>query len=207
MCFSSKSSLFTFIFGIISSILLIYFGNKKFNKENIVFGLYFIFVSFMQLFDYFFWNDLDNKNKINEKITLIAPLFNYIQPLFLFIVKSIIYKNTKLSFFSIINFLYIISIYLDYNKFLKNEKNKITKIKENHLFWPWKKYLNIYFYFILSTLNVFYLTNFKYSLIIFILGTISLIISHFYINYSVGEIWCFFVVLIPLIMIFLSYFI
>jgi hypothetical protein len=205
MCFSSKSSLFTFIFGIISSILLIYFGNKKFNKENIVFALYFIFVSFMQLFDYFFWIDLNNKNKINEKITLIAPLFNYTQPLFLFIVKSIIYKNIKLSFFSIINFFYIISVFIDYKKFLNNEKNKITKIKETHLFWPWKKYLNINFYLTLSTLNVFYLTNFKYSFIIFILGAISLLISHYYIKYSVGELWCLFIVLIPLIMIPLSY--
>ena len=40
MCFSSESSLSAFLLGIISSILLIYFGSKKYNKENTVFGLY-----------------------------------------------------------------------------------------------------------------------------------------------------------------------
>lgn len=204
MCFSAKSSLSAFFLGIISSILLIYFGNKKYNKENTAFGIYFIYVSFMQLFDYLFWNDLDNKNKINEKVTLIAPLFIFYQPLVLFIIKSIIFKNIKFSLFSIINFFYIISVYIDYTKFLKNEKNKITNVKHNHLHWPWKKYQNLYFYFILLLLNVFYLTNFKYSFLIFLLGTFFILISNFYFNYSIGEVWCFFVVLIPLIMIPLS---
>lgn len=205
MCFSSESSLFTFITGIISSLLLIYYGNKKYNKENISFGLFFIFVIFMQLFDYLFWNDLDNKKKINEKITLIAPIFNWTQPLFLFVVKSFLYKTFNLSIFSILNFIYLLNICINYYNFITNEKKFITKVKENHLSWRWKKYLNAIFYSIISIFNVFYLTNFKYSLFIFILGTLSLILSNYFFNYHAGEIWCFFVVVIPLIMIPISY--
>lgn len=207
MCFSSDSSLFTFITGIISSLLLIYYGNKKYNKENISFGLFFIFVIFMQLFDYLFWNDLDNKKKINEKVTLIAPIFNYSQPLFLFIVKLFVYKKFNLSLFSIINFIYLIYISMNYYNFITNEKELITNLKKNYLFWRWKKYLNIVFYLLLSTLNFFYLTQFKYSFIIYILGLITLLLSYFYFNYHWGEIWCFFIVSIPLIMIPISYWI
>lgn len=205
MCFSSESSLSAFLLGIISSILLIYFGSKKYNKENTVFGLYFIYVSFMQLFDYLFWIDLDNKNKINEKVSLIASLFIFCQPLVLFIIKSIIFKNINFSLISIINFFYIISVSIDYTKFLNNEKNKIIYVKDKHLYWPWKKYQNLYFYFILLLLNVFYLTNLKYSFLIFILGTFFILISNLYFKYNIGEVWCFFVVLIPLLMIPLSF--
>ena len=205
MCFSSDSSLFTFITGIISSILLFYYGNKKYNKENLSFGLFFIYVSFMQLFDYLFWNDLDNKKKINEKVTLIAPIFNYSQPSFLFIAKSFVFKNFNLSLFSIINFIYLICISMNYYNFIINEKELITNVKKNHLSWRWKKYLNIVFYLLLSTLNFFYLTQFKYSFIIYIFGLIALLLSYFYFNYHFGEIWCFFVVVIPLIMIPISY--
>jgi hypothetical protein len=206
MCFSSDSSLFTFITGIISSLLLIYYGNKKYNKENLSFGLFFIYVSFMQLFDYLFWNDLDNKKKINEKITLIAPIFNWSQPLFIFIVKLFVYKNFNLLLFNIINFIYFICISINYYNFITNEKELITTVnKENHLLWRWKKYLNKIFYLLFSTLNIFYLTKFKYSLFVFILGTFSLILSNYFFKYETSEIWCFFGVFIPLIMIPISY--
>ena len=52
MCFSEKSSILTFIIGIISSILLIYYGSKKYAKENLIEDLFLFFTSFMQFFDY-----------------------------------------------------------------------------------------------------------------------------------------------------------
>ena len=77
MCFSKKSSLLTFIIGVIGSLLLIFYGNKKYVKENLIAGLFFIFVSFMQFFDYLMWSDIDNKDGINHYSTLLAPLFNH----------------------------------------------------------------------------------------------------------------------------------
>ena len=41
MCFNYKISLLTFIIGIISSLCLIIYGNKKYYKENIVTGIFF----------------------------------------------------------------------------------------------------------------------------------------------------------------------
>ena len=95
---------------------------------------------------------------------------------------------------------------MNYYNFITNEKELITTLnKENHLHWRWKKYLNKKFYLLISTINFFYLTQFKYSLFIFILGTLALILSNYFFKYRTGEIWCFFVVVIPLIMIPVSY--
>ena len=75
MCYSEKSSIHNFFIFIISSLCLLYFGNEKYKKENIIVGFFFIFVSFMQLFDYMFWIDLDNKKGLNHIATLIAPFY------------------------------------------------------------------------------------------------------------------------------------
>jgi hypothetical protein len=45
MCFNYKVSLFTFLIGIIFSILLITKGNTKYKIENKITGIFFIFIS------------------------------------------------------------------------------------------------------------------------------------------------------------------
>ena len=76
MCINANASLSTFIFSIIGSIILIFFGNKKYHKENLLTGLLFIYVAFMQIFEYFMWIDLDDKKGYNKIATILAPLFN-----------------------------------------------------------------------------------------------------------------------------------
>ena len=208
MCFNAKTSLFTFLTGIISSILLIYYGNKKYKTENTVFGLFFIFISFMQFFDLMFWTDLKNKKNINKIATSIAPLFNLGQPLFLYFLKILFYKhdyysNTNIGF-SLINIIYFGYIIFNYSKFI-SENNLITCLDKSHLKWEWLKYFNPFLYLILLLLNFFYLSNFKYSLMSFIISAISLILSYKYFNYHIGEIWCFFGVFIPIFILLCSY--
>jgi hypothetical protein len=76
MCFNYKVSLFTFSLGIVFSLLLIHYGNKKYILENTVSGTFLIFISFIQLMDFLFWIDLKNHLGINKITTILGPILN-----------------------------------------------------------------------------------------------------------------------------------
>ena len=209
MCFNAPVSFFTFTIGTIFSLLLITHGNKKYKKENIVFGIFFIFISLIQFMDFLFWIDIKNKLGINKIVTLFGPILNVCQPMILYLIKVIYYKpdifslNNYNLLFTILNSLYLLYFGKMYTKFISNEQ--ITHVENGHLKWPWLKYSNPLYYLILFGLNAFYLTNLKYSFILFVITYFFLFISWKYFNYSTGELWCFFGSFIPLIMYYLSF--
>ncbi len=53
MCYSKNLSLTSFLFGIISSILLIKYGNIESKNTNLAIGSFFIFVSFNAIYRIF----------------------------------------------------------------------------------------------------------------------------------------------------------
>jgi hypothetical protein len=198
MCVNAEVSLTSFFVGVISSICLIYYGNKKFEKENLSTGIFFIYISFIQLFEYFIWTDIDNKKGINRIITIILPVILYIQPVIFYIIKSIIFKYN----FSIINLLIIIYIIygiFQYNSYLKNE-SLITRVKNKVLHWKWIKYGIRNMYSILFSIVVFLYFNFYYALLLFILGIFLLIISHKIAIIDYDSIWCLLAAYIPIYM-------
>ena len=213
MCFNYKVSILTFFIGVIGSILLIKYGNPKFINENIVSGIFLFFIALIQLMDFLFWIDLKNKFGINKITTIIGPLLNIGQPIILYIIKLIYYKPKNILSFKnynlpvfILNFLYFIYLIVIYIKFIKNE-SLVTGTLNGHLSWPWIKYTNPLFYLVLLAINIFYLMNFHYSLILFLVTYFFLIISSIYFYYNIGEMWCFFGILIPIIILIGSYFI
>ena len=212
MCFNYKVSLFTFSIGILFSILLIYYGNPKYRIENRVSGIFFIFISCIQFMDFLFWIDIKNKFGINTITTILGPILNVAQPIFLYIIKYIYYKPDILSLHNynlpvaVLNLLYFIYFIHFYVTFISNEK-LTTSVKNNHLHWPWIKYSNPYFYLILLAINIFYLFNFKYAFTVFIITYFFLILSVKYFYYNIGELWCFFGSFIPFILFCISFYI
>lgn len=211
MCFNYKISIFTFIIGIIFSILLIVNGNKKYHLENTVFGIFFIFISFIQFMDFLFWIDIKNRYGINKVTTILGPILNICQPIILYIIKLIYYKPNiySLTNFSLpvafLNVFYLLYFIKTYKNFLSHDK-LITSTKNGHLKWPWIKYTNPYAYLFLFFINIFYLSNFKYSMILFLITYFFLYISVKYFHYNTGELWCFFGSLIPLLIYYIESF-
>ena len=211
MCFNYKVSLLTFVIGTIFSILLIKYGNIKYNLENKIFGIFLIFISLVQFMDFSFWIDLKNNFGINKIVTIIGPLLNVGQPIILYIIKLIYYKPDIYTFnnynlpVAILNLLYCIYLFKLYITFLLKDK-LITDVKNGHLSWPWLKYNEPYYYLILLAVNIFYLTNFKYSLMFFLISYFFFYLSVKYFYYNAGELWCFFGSFIPLLMYILSKF-
>lgn len=212
MCFNDKVSLFTFSIGVVFSILLIYYGNAKYSLENTISGIFLIFISFIQFMDFLFWIDLKNELGINKITTILGPILNVAQPTILYLIKYYYYKPDILSLHNfnlpvaILNLLYFVYFVTIYTKFLTRDK-LITSTKNGHLNWPWIKYASPWFYVVLLAVNIFYMFNFKYALVLFIVTYFLLFLSAKYFEYNVGELWCFFGSFIPLIMFVLSFYI
>lgn len=200
MCWNKDISLLAFIFIVITCILLINTKNNKIKQNNII-GYYFLFVGFMQLIDYLIWIDLKCNKEFNKLAGILGPLLNYLQPTILFILLIYFTKfnNTIIEkIILILNIIYFTYIIITYFKYLKG--NKCSTVKSGHLKWIWGDN-NIWnlLYFIISGLNVFLYFYYGYNLIPMILGVIFLLISMIYFNQNIGELWCFFVILIPTI--------
>jgi len=212
MCFNYKVSLLTFTVGTIFSILLINYGNPVYRLENKATGLFLIFVSLVQFMDFLFWIDIDNKIGINKLTTIGGPILNVCQPTILYLIKLFYYKpnilslqnyNLPIAVLNIAYFIYFITVYV---RFLLNDK-LVTSTQDGNLKWPWLKYTNPYPYLVLFGINIFYMFNFTYSLVLFSVLYFFLYISKKYFKYTAGELWCFFGAFVPLIMFFLSFYI
>jgi len=89
MCFNASTSMFTFVFSTVCSLLLFYNGVIYNNKYDILFGTIVILIGLMQLVEFFFME----KSKIKSYFFIIYHYF-------------IIFAN----FYYIYCLLYIISI-------------------------------------------------------------------------------------------------
>lgn len=208
MCFSAESSLGTFIVGLIGSYLLFHYGNKNYKKENQIYSLFLVYVIFMQLFDFIFWMNPHNQYNLNRIFTYIAPFFNLSQPLLLYILK-IVYNQPKLNgfmdyFVLIVNMIYAVIFLIGYSNFINHSKPLLTLETDGHLKWEWLKYTNV-LYFVVFTINIFYTSKMKYSIMATLVIFVSLFLSSKLNTKFTGEIWCFIASVGSLIILGLSY--
>jgi hypothetical protein len=207
MCFSATSSGYNFLIGLVGSFLLAKYGSPKYSENNLIYGYFFFYIILMQLFDLIFWLNQNPSSKINSIFTYIAAAVVYTQPTMLYLLKILIKKpkfdNNTDKFYLIANIIYLFVVLAYYISFTK-DKPIITLKKGNHLKWKWTDHAN-FMYFILFILNIFYLSNIKYSIMIFLFIFGSLLVSYklFY-NY-VGEIWCYLAALAPICILVCTY--
>ncbi len=208
MCYSKDLSLSALIFGLSSSFLLIEFGNKQSYNTNRTIGYFFMYVTLMQLVEYFLWVDIDCKSGLNKLGSLIGPILNHLQPIILLIIasyllesNSIVSTNTLVSW----NALYLLYVIYQYVKYINNSDNLCIKTNDcDHIDWTWKKDFNYLFYFAISFINIINYSNNMNLLTSFIVSYLLLLISIFKFNKNVGEFWCLMVTGIPLINLFME---
>jgi hypothetical protein len=82
MCYSAKDSIIGFVSCVLGAILLLRIGYKHHLNDYKLAGIFFLFISLMQLFDYLFWTNPEatDKNKLYTKLAVIA---NHLQPIVL----------------------------------------------------------------------------------------------------------------------------
>lgn len=208
MCYFAELSLTSLSFGIFASLMLINFGSKESRNTNKAIGYFFLFVTLMQLVEYFLWIDMDCVNGFNKVGSLLGPILNHLQPIVLLVIATIFLEPANLISPSIVipaNILYLIYSGYQYVLYISEKSNLCVKTNEcEHLDWTWKKDFNYIFYFAISFINVanFYTnTNLMVS---FGISYILLIVSIFGFNKNVGEFWCLMVTGVPLINLFME---
>ena len=194
-----KRIIYRFIFfGLFSSMLLILCGNDKHKNINKVIGLYVMYVSLMQLIDYFIWSDLNCTHGLNQLSYYMGPILNHLQPIVLLLLCNIYLKShIKKSFIYTINIVYLVYVIERYYNYIQTYKCIHTN-EDNHLDWPWKYNFDYKYYLIIQIINAMNYTHSFIWLITFIMGYILLIISTFKFTKNVGELWCFMTPAIPL---------
>ena len=211
MCWSRNVSLLAFTLIISGSLLLKYFGNNEYKQYNNILCYFFIFVGLMQIVDFLIWIDLKCKKGYNSIATILGMILNYLQPFILFMFVLIFTKininNEVIKFSKYLNYGYlviIIGLFIHYIFTVMKNKTGFCSVvnKEGHLKWLWtnkNKYYKIYLlYHIVMIFNIYLLWYLGYSIISPIICYILLLISMIYFNQNVSELWCFFVVIIPL---------
>ncbi len=212
MCFNYKTSLFTFSIGMIFSVILMKYGNIEYMAENEVSGIFLMFISLIQLMDFLFWIDIRNDYGINKIVTILGPLLNVCQPIIFYLIKYFYYKPNVFSMknfnlpVALLNLMYFVYFIGMYQKFL-SQGELTTSTKDGHLSWPWLEFASPYFYLFMLAVNIFYLFDIKYALVLFGIVYSFLALSVRYFNYNVGELWCFFGSFVPLIMYYASFYI
>ena len=217
MCYTSSISAKAFCIGIISSLVCIFLNHtEKEKKAGIdsdfkILGYFFIFVSFMQLFDWIFWTQPDNINKITTKI---ACIFNNLQPivlaLLIYYFKQNLLQKDKTTIFLVILFTICITLYT-INGWSELTLTKVTKESSPSLYWQWNNFkycsfVYLFFLFMLCWLIYNYL-NSPYNYVGVII-TISFFLFSMY-KYkgqlSTGRFWCYFAAFVPIIFVILLY--
>lgn len=208
MCYSKDLSLASLSFGIIASLSLIFFGNKKSSSTNKAIGYFFLFVTLMQLIEYFLWIDIDCNNGFNKVGSLLGPILNHLQPVVLLVLANIYLKPANLIppiIVILTNILYLFYIGYKYYNYVSNPLNLCVKTNaDGHLDWTWKNDFNYYIYHAINFINI---ANFYTNTNIIISVGISYIlflISFFNFDKNIGEFWCLMITGIPFINLFLE---
>ena len=212
MCYTASTSINTFVIGLLSSLLLYLKSSNdislssQISSEYKIVALFFMFVSFMQLFDYIFWTNY--RNQTNKTFTKIATIVNHLQPIVLAILIYTFSKNSseRLSsfskyltyFYSIIILLYTINIWNSL------EYTEVTEKSSPSLFWKWNAGENagfVYSVFLITLIILFYSNLPNIGIFVSIITAMSFFLSFFkyQIQISTGRFWCYFAAFAPLI--------
>lgn len=197
MCYNAAASIISFTTGIISCVILSLF--------NPVLGLFFAWVTFMQLFDWIFWKNQE-KNRVNYIMTKIAMCFNISQPIILAVLIIFLQKGQMKPFSKGVLILYIItSIICVVTSWHKVDYTLVHPISHPGLLWKWNhipgNYILYSLYLILLTALIVQHFTYPTKHVFLLVTWISFIVSIAYLKKNaLGRFWCYFAAYIPLLL-------
>jgi len=199
MCFSEQMSIIAFSVGMIGSIL-VYSMGKIYDKIG---GLWFMFVSCMQLVDFFLWRN-QTCNRTNYITNIVGIILNHLQPIVLGII--ILFVNTELSYQDVKTILYILLVYIctmvPYTWQCIVKTQCTLKNNNNHMDWKWNSMhaaIFVYFVYLVTLFLLFYWFVPVYGFLYAFAVVCTLIFSIIFYNKEIGNMWCFFTIFLPIL--------
>ncbi len=228
MCYSKEASQNIFFINLLTSYALFTYNSPS--SIHKILALFFVFVGFMQLFDWIFWTNQDMSNEkeasINYNTTKVAMIFNHLQPI---VLAGLIYTYNGhigqmskyiLGFYCVVMLMYSINAYKNTKYTLQSEisikslndlfyTNPDDDIRKPTVMWEWntQKYSLIVYLIFLSTLGILAYENFSYPvniLFVFINVFTFLLSGYYYKGRSLGRFWCKMAAYVPLLLILLG---
>ena len=203
MCINAPVSITSFLVGVTSSLVLIYYGAPKFHLENMITGIFYIYISFMQLVEFFMWIDLDGKLGLNRIATIIAPIYVMLQPIVLYVLKAFITGRQNM-LYNIAAITYTANEVFLYTEFIRDTKILLTRPKDGVLLWKWNS--PNYSYFIMFAWAILLFFPLSYALMILIFGILSLWLSIYAYKSDFPTIWCLMNAYIPMFIYFAGFY-
>jgi hypothetical protein len=204
MCINANVSIITFIISAISSIILIKYGLDKYKTENLIAGIFFIYISVMQLFEFFIWSDINDiiwgGNLIASQI---SSLFIFTQPIVLYIIKLIIIQPKQFNWaYAIIELLFFIYVLYCFKNYILLEKQKSCYPDKTTglLTWSWLNYMDYIIYFSVFIFSIFIYIDFRYAIIASLWLFSILDLSYFIVPKHYGMLFCFIAGCSPILM-------
>jgi hypothetical protein len=191
MCFSEKASLIALVAGLSSSLACYSVGKPEYK----IVGLFFAFVTLMQLVDYLLWKH-QVCDAYNKMVSFVGMILNHLQPVVLFTLLWYFNKPTDIR---------VLVVYLFFIIPYSFRKLGCTlKGSDSHMWWSWNTDNNelykqiVYGVFILSLALMAYkgLGRIEGLYIVLTFAITNMVYNQ---EYSVGSLWCFFVVISPLV--------
>ena len=207
MCFDKETSITSLALGTITSYMLTQYGNKECDATNKIIGYFFMYVTLMQLVDYLIWSDLSCNNGLNKFAGYIGPLLNHLQPTVLFLLcnkylKQSLYNvnNSNINKINIYaNIAYVMYTMVMYSKYINKNQLCSGLNGGKHISWAWKRDFNYIIYQMMMLFNLVMFLQNKLLMISMIISYILFFISFKYYHTNIGELWCYFVIYVPLI--------
>lgn len=195
MCINANISVITFVISVVSSLLLINYGLERYKKENMIAGLFFIYISFMQILEYFIWVDInDIKWGANNIASQISAIFIFTQPIVLYLLKLIVLQPPKFNWqYAGVEFIFLLYVLYCYKNYIVFQKQKscFPDKTTGLLYWSWLNYIDYIIYFSVFVFSIFIYIDFRYA-IICSLWLFSLIdLSYYMVPKYYGTLFCF----------------
>lgn len=194
MCWNATTSMTSFIFGVIISIIIGYIAlkQKKYSLAILSFG--WTWVICMQLFEFFIWNSKDE----NKNISKLTYIFNVTQILVLGLLFLSFTKNNYISKIIVVSVLLLYTSYILYYSDISN----VTVNKDCHLSYNWWDKIpfgGIIYTISLICIFLLIVKPFYWSLYTTITIILFLLLSCLFYSNNVASMWCFFAVIVPII--------
>lgn len=202
MCVNGYTSIITFFISVFSSIILVKYGLDKYKKENLIACLFFIYMSLIQILEFFIWSDINDiiwdGNLISSKI---SAFFVFTQPVILYIIKLFVIQPNVFNWsYATIEILFFIYALYCFNNFLTLQKNK-SSFPDNitgFLNWSWFNYMDYIIYFTIFILSIFIYIDFRFAIISCIWLFSILDLSYYIVPKNYGMLFCFITAFSPL---------
>ena len=201
MCFSQEASIIALFVGLTGSYMLYDLGGI----DNKIVGLFFAYVSLMQIIDAVLWKH-QVCDDFHKQVSYAGMILNLTQPL---VLGGLIYFYNKKAQFEyiiplLIFYLLCFGVFLQQNA--KTSKCVNPRPGDPNLVWSWtvqKTKVYDWSVYIGTLLLLFILggTNLMRGIEMAILTLVGFILTFlFYPRQSIGSIWCFFTALAPPLM-------